>query len=45
MCVTQERHEFATSSSPNSNKIRDYNEGDLMKIKYLDVLLHESRKD
>ncbi|KKL81444.1 hypothetical protein LCGC14_1994680 [marine sediment metagenome] len=30
--VTPERHEFATSTSPNANKIKDYNEGDLMKI-------------
>ncbi len=30
--VAPERHEFATSTSPNANKIKDYNEGDLMKI-------------
>ena len=30
--VTLEKHEFATSTSPNASKIKDYNEGDLMKI-------------
>ena len=30
--VAPERHDFATSTSPNASKIKNYNEGDLMKI-------------
>ncbi len=30
--VTPEKHEFTTSTSPNASKIKNYNEGDLMKI-------------
>jgi len=30
--VGPERHEFATSTSPNASKIKDYHEGDLVKI-------------